>query len=186
MTLDMILLRANSSQHGQYDDLARSNMELNARVRDAWGPDSSRETPISKTQMSGPSSPPTKTSLKKKTAKLGAPSTSHSQIHPQRCRQTSFCSHFSAELKTERSPPKHSERPPKVASGGINKITPLNTLSREDGTSPERIFVRRTATAPVPRRCQRISQPSQIRLENRHTVGGIYSGADQTKAEANT
>lgn len=186
MTLDMILLRANSSQHGQCDDLARSNMELNARVRDAWGQDSPRETPIFKTQMSGPSSPPTKTSFKKP-ANLGAPSTSHSQIHPQRSRQTSSCSHFTAELKTERSPPKHSERPPKVASGGINKITQLNTLSREDGTSPERMFVRRTATAPVPRRCCHVdASASHSPPRSVWTVGGIYSGADQTKAEANT
>lgn len=158
MTFDLILLRASSSQQSQRGDLARSNMELNARVRDAWGPDSSTETTIYKTSC--PSSPPTKTTFKK-SAKLCAPSTTHNHVHlnPQRflkSRQTSSCFHFPAQPETEStkgSPPKHSQRPLKVASGGINKITPLNTLSQEDGKSPELLFMRRIATAPVPRRC---------------------------------
>lgn len=191
MTLDMILLRATSSKYGQCDDLARSNMELNARVRDAWGPDSSRETQSSKIHTSGPSFPPTEVTLKK-----SAPSTTHKHLHhnPQRSRQTSSCSRFPAQLEaksTKGTPPIHSQRPLKVAIGGMNKITPLNTLSQEDGKSPKRLFVRQTATAP--RRYQHISQPPRsvwraqsLPAENRHTVGGIYSGEDQKTADSHT
>ncbi|KAA0724965.1 F-box/WD repeat-containing protein 10 F-box and WD-40 domain-containing protein 10 [Triplophysa tibetana] len=197
MTLDMILLRATSSKYGQSNNLASSNMGLNARVRDAWGPDSSRETQSSKTHTSGPSLPSTEATLKK-SAKLGAPSTTHKHVHlnPQRSRQSSSSTRSPAQLEaksTKGTPPKHSRRPLKVASGGMNKITPLNTLSQEDGKSPEHFFVRKTATAPAPRRCQHISQPPRsiwraqsLPAENRHTVGGIYSGADQTTADSQT
>ncbi|TRZ03000.1 hypothetical protein DNTS_032849 [Danionella cerebrum] len=37
-TANLILLKAGSSPMSCYSDQARSNMELNARVRDAWGP----------------------------------------------------------------------------------------------------------------------------------------------------
>lgn len=122
VTIDSILLRVNSSQQGQRSDLAMSNMELNARVRDAWGPVSSRETEhkdslISKNRTSHPSSrkPPTETTFKK-SAKLGAPSTTrnHVDLNPQRLlksRQTSGCSHVPPQLEmesTKGSPPKHS------------------------------------------------------------------------------
>ncbi|XP_073774898.1 F-box and WD repeat domain containing protein 10B isoform X11 [Danio rerio] len=43
VTPERILLRAGSSQQGHNSDPARSNMELNARVRDAWGPDACRQ-----------------------------------------------------------------------------------------------------------------------------------------------
>nr|XP_055031631.1 F-box and WD repeat domain containing protein 10B [Misgurnus anguillicaudatus] len=146
VTIDSILLRVNSSQQGQCSDLARSNMELNARVRDAWGPVSSRETQhkdsaslISKSTTSHPSSRklPTETTFKK-SAKLGAPSTTrnHVDLNPQRLlksRQTSGC-HVLPQLETEStkgSPPKHSQRPLKVACAGINKIAPPSTTSRE-------------------------------------------------------
>lgn len=126
MTQDLILLRTSSTQQGQYSDLARSNMELNARVRDAWGPDSSKEPSFQTT---------TKT-----TSKIHTPFTTHSvDLSPQnssQSRQTCFTPH---------SLPKQSQRSFKVVRSRTNKIGPLNTTSPEDGKTPQRLFMRRTS-----------------------------------------
>ncbi|RXN10171.1 CMT1A duplicated region transcript 1 [Labeo rohita] len=124
MTQDLILLRTSSAQQGS--DLARSNMELNARVRDAWGPDSSKELSFQTTT--------------KKTSEIHTPITTHSvDLNPQsssQSRQTCFTPH---------SLPKQSQRSFKVVRSGINKIRPLNTTSPEDGKTPQRLFIRRTS-----------------------------------------
>ncbi|KAK2876194.1 hypothetical protein Q8A67_020290 [Cirrhinus molitorella] len=126
MTQDLILLRTSSAQQGQYSDLARSNMELNARVRDAWGPDSSKE-------------PSFQTTIKK-TSEIHTPFTTHSaDIKPQsssQSRQTYFTPH---------SLPKQSQRLFKVVRSGTNKIGPLNTTSPEDGKTQQQLFIRRTS-----------------------------------------
>ncbi|KAK9965847.1 hypothetical protein ABG768_004913 [Culter alburnus] len=126
MTPDLILLRAGSCQQSWYSDLARSNMELNARVRDAWGPDSSKEPSFQTTT--------------KKTSEIHAPFTTHRvDLNPQsslQSRQTCLTPH---------SPPKQSQRSLKVIRSGTNKIGPLNTTSPEDGKAQQRLFMRRTS-----------------------------------------
>ncbi|XP_043109355.1 CMT1A duplicated region transcript 1 protein [Puntigrus tetrazona] len=124
MTQDLILLRTSSAQQGQYSDLARSNMELNARVRDAWGPDSSKEPSFRNTTKKNPEihSPFTTHSID-----LRLQSSSHS-------RQTCFTPH---------SLPKQSQRAIKVARSRTNKIGPLKTTSPEDDKTPQRLFLRR-------------------------------------------
>lgn len=126
VTPDLILLRAGSYQQSCYSDLARSNMELNARVRDAWGPDSSKE-------------PSFQTSTKK-ISEIHAPFTTHSvDLNPQsslQSRQTCLTPH---------SPPKQSQRSLKVIRSGTNKIGLLNMTSPKDGKAPQRLFMRRTS-----------------------------------------
>lgn len=126
MTQDLIVLRTSSAQQGQYSDLARSNMELNARVRDAWGPDSSKESSFQTTT--------------KKTSEIHTPFTTHSvDLRPQsssQSRQTCFTPH---------SLPKQSQSSFKVVRSRTNKIGPLNTTSPEDGKTPQRLFMRRTS-----------------------------------------
>ncbi|KTG34530.1 hypothetical protein cypCar_00003390 [Cyprinus carpio] len=123
MTQDLILLSTSSAQ---YRDLARSNMELNARVRDAWGPDSSKEPAFQTTT--------------KKTSEIHTPFTTHSvDLSPQsssQSRQTCFTPH---------SLPKQSQRSFKVVRPRTNTICPLNTTSPEDGKTPQRLFMRRTS-----------------------------------------
>ncbi|XP_016427660.1 CMT1A duplicated region transcript 1 protein [Sinocyclocheilus rhinocerous] len=126
MTQDLILLRTSSAQQGRYSDLARSNMELNARVRDAWGPDSSKEPSFQTTT--------------KKTSEIHTPFTTHSvDLSPQsssQSRQTCFTPH---------SLPKQSQRSFKVVRPRTNQTGPLNTTSSEDGKTPQRLFMRRTS-----------------------------------------
>ncbi|XP_059387548.1 F-box and WD repeat domain containing protein 10B isoform X2 [Carassius carassius] len=126
MTQDLILLRTSSAQQGQCSDLARSNMELNARVRDAWGPDSSKEPSFQITT--------------KKTSEIHSPFTTHSiDLIPQsssQSKQTCFTPH---------SFPKQSQRSFKVVRPRTNKIVLLNTTSPEDGNTPQRLFMRRTS-----------------------------------------
>lgn len=127
MTPDLILLRAGSCQQSWHSDLARSNMELNARVRDAWGPDSSKE--------------PSFQTITKRTSEIHAPfATPSVDLNPQRSlqsRQTCFTSH---------SPPIKSQRSFKVIRSGTNKFGPLNTTSPEDGKAPQRfMFMKRTS-----------------------------------------
>ncbi|XP_073685094.1 F-box and WD repeat domain containing protein 10B [Garra rufa] len=126
MTQDLILLRTSSAQQGQHSDLAKSNMELNARVRDAWGPDSSKKPSFQTTT--------------KKTSEIHTPIATHSvDLHPQsssQSRQTCFTPH---------SLLKQSQRSFKVGKSGTNKIGPLNTTSPEDGKTQQRLFTRRTS-----------------------------------------
>lgn len=126
VTPDLVLLKASSSQQNLCMDKARSNMELNARVRDAWGPDLSRETSFQTTT--------------KRSSEIHAPFTTHSvDLNPQsslKSRQTCL---------TPQSLPKQSQRCFKVIQSGTNKIDPLNTTSPEDGKAPQRLFTRRTS-----------------------------------------
>ncbi|XP_077056463.1 F-box and WD repeat domain containing protein 10B isoform X3 [Siphateles boraxobius] len=126
VTPDLVLLRASSSQQSLCSDKARSNMELNARVRDAWGPDSSREPSFQTTT--------------KRTSEIHAPFTTHSvDLNPQsplKSRQTCLTPH---------SLPKQSQRSFKVIRSGTNKVDPLNTTSPEDVKAPQRLFMRRTS-----------------------------------------
>ncbi|KAG1955203.1 CMT1A duplicated region transcript 1 protein [Pimephales promelas] len=126
VTPDLVLLRASSSQKSLCSDKARSNMELNARVRDAWGPDLSRETSFQTTT--------------KRMSEIHAPFTTHSvDLNPQgssMSRQTCLTPH---------SLPKQSQRSFKVIRSGTNKVDPLNMASPEDGKTPQRVFMRRTS-----------------------------------------
>lgn len=132
MTPDLILLRAGSCQQSWHSDRARSNMELNARVRDAWGPDSAKEPSFQTTT--------------KKPSEIHAQFTTHSaDLNPQsslQSRQTCLTPH---------SPPKQSQRSLKVIRSGTNKIGLLNTTSPEDGKAQQRLFMRRTS---MPTHCQ--------------------------------
>lgn len=124
MTPDLILLRAGSCQQSCYSDLARSNMELNARVRDAWGPDSSKEPSFQTTT--------------KKISEIHAPFTTHSD---DLNRQSSL--QLRQTCLTPHSPPKQSQRSLKVIRSGTNKIGSLNTTSPKDGKAPQ--CMRRTS-----------------------------------------
>ncbi|XP_051529787.1 F-box and WD repeat domain containing protein 10B [Myxocyprinus asiaticus] len=137
-TLDLTLLRTNCSQQSQYGDLARSNLELNARVRDAWGP--CHPGPSIGTQYKDSASLIPQTPLSHKL--MGQRSL--------QSRQTCFITHSPDHLEAEcpkGSPPKQSHTSLKVRAG-INKIGPLITTSQEDGKAPQRLFMRRTSMVP--------------------------------------
>lgn len=115
VTPELILLRAGNSQQGRYSDPARSNMELNARVRDAWGPDTCRQAFFQ--------------SSTKKPSETNTPFTTHSvDLNPQ----SSLQAHSTS---------KQSQRSLKV----VNKIDPLNVTSTEDDKTPQALFVRQTS-----------------------------------------